>query len=324
MQHTSTWKFAKLTGIFSKETNYKNYSLEELAQMKKIQIYPTKEFVILSDKLKKNIFDVSQKDYENREIIESHKPLILSSLNIYFSTEFKDKTYLNGYDEIIFDACISEQYKGNEFTTPAIIHRAIGGSKTKITIAEQERILKSVKKLATTFIDFDMSAACEKFNYNEGKQFTYSGYLLPAEFVIASIGGQIDYSVIHFLRSSPLLKVAEIKKQLIACNNELLSVPNTNTNENALTIKGYLFRRISTIKGSNDIHRSKRVKKLQPIILLDSLFEQCELINADRNRKSEYRNLIEKILNHFKSQCFIKDWHFEKQGNKFYSIHFTW
>ncbi len=302
----------------------KNYSLEELAQMAKIQIKPAKEFIILSDKLKKTIFDVSQKDYENREIIESHKPLVLSTLNIYSSTEFKDKPYLTGFDEIIFDACISEQYAGNEFTTPAIIHRAFGGSKTKITSAEKARILNSIRKLATTFIDFDMSAACDKFNYNDGKHFTYSGYLLPTEFISASVNGQIVANVIHFLRDSPLFDVAKIKKQIIAANNDLLSVPNTNTNENALIIKGYLFRRISIIKGSHSNKRSKRVKKLQPIILLDSLFEHCELINADRNRKSEYRNVIEKVMNHFKFLHFIKEWHFEKQGNKFYSIHFSW
>ena len=297
--------------------------MKKVAEQKKIQISPATNFIVLTDKLKKNIFDVSQKDYENREIIESHKPLVLSTLNIYYSTEFKYKTYLTGYDEIIFDACISEQYQGNEFTTPAIIHRAIGGSKTKITVTEQEKILNSIRKLATTFIDFDISAVCEKFNYNEGKQFIYSGYLLPAEFISATINGRFDSTVIHFLQNSPLLDVAKIKQQLIACDNSLLYSAKSNVQENVLAIKGYLLRRILSIKGSHSNKRGKRVKKLQPIILIDSLFEKCELLYADRNRKSEYRNIIEKIMDFFKTQGLISSWHFEKQGNKFYSIHFN-
>ena len=296
-------------------------SMKEVAEKKKLQLFPSKNFVFLTDKLKKNIFDLTQKNYENREIIESKKPLILTALNIYFSTEFKNKPYLTGYDQIIFDACISEQHHGNEFTTPAIIHRAIGGSKTKLTLAEQEKILNSVRKLATTFIDFDMSDVCEHFKYNEGKSFTYSGYLLPAEFLSAYVNGQLSSAVIHFIQNSPLLDVAKMKKQLISCDNLLLEVPSTNINENILAVKGCLLRRILSIKGSHNPKRGKRVSKLCPVILFDSIFEQCELLDADRNRKSEYRNAVEKFLNHFKSCGLISDWHFEKKGNKFYSIH---
>ena len=296
-------------------------SMKEVAEKKKLQLFPSKNFVFLTDKLKQNIFDVSQKDYSIREVIECKKPLILSTLNIYFSTEFKDKPYLTGYDQIIFDACISEQHHGNEFTTPAIIHRAIGGSKVKFTVAEQEKILNSVRKLATTFIDFDMSDVCEHFKYNEGKNFTYYGYLLPTEFISATVNGKFDSAVIHFLQNSPLLDVAKIKKQIITCDNSLLYVPNSRIYEDVLAIKGCLLRRILSIKGSHNPKRGKRVRKLCPVILFDSIFEQCELLDADRNRKSEYRNTIEKILNHFKSCRLISDWHFEKKGNKFYSIH---
>lgn len=296
-------------------------TMKEVAEKKKLQLFPSKSFVLLNDKLKSKIFDLNEKDYSNREIIESKKPLILTTLKIHFSTEFKDKPYLTGYDQIIFDACISEQHHGNEFTTPAVIHRAIGGSKVKFTVAEQEKILNSVRKLASTFIDFDMSDVCEHFKYNEGKEFTYCGYLLPAELISATVNGQLSSAVIHFIQNSPLLDVALMKKQIISCDNNLLDIPGTNINENILAIKGCLLRRILSIKGSHNPKRGKRVSKLSPIILFDSIFEQCELLDADRNRKSEYRNAIAKILNHFKSCGIISDWHFEKKGNQFYSIH---
>lgn len=295
-------------------------SMKEVAEKKKLQLSPSKSFVLLNDKLKSKIFDLNEKDYSNREIIESKKPLILTPLKIYHSTEFKDKPYLTGYDQIIFDACISEQHHGNEFTTPAIIHRAIGGSKTTFTISEQEKILNSVRKLASTFIDFDMSDVCEHFKYNEGKEFTYSGYLLPAELIFATVNGKFDSAVIHFIQNSPLLDVAIMKKQLISCDNSLLYVPNSRIYEDILAIKGYLLRRILSIRGSHNPKRGKRVSKLCPVILFDSIFEQCELLDADRNRKSEYRNSISKLLNHFKSCGLISEWHFEKKGNKFYSI----
>lgn len=299
---------------------------------KKLQIYPARELVIATDKMKKNIFNPTKRSV-NRRIVEDKKSATKTNLQIIFSTEFKDANSITAYDELVFDICLSEQFKGNEFTTPAIIHRAMGGSKTKIYPAEKEKILRSVRKLATTYIDFDITDTCKKFGYNNGEGYKYSGYLLPAEYITKTINGQVDTAVIHFLRKSPLLDVATIKNQLITCDVALLDVPNIRNTDLILALKGYLLRRILQIKGSHKPHKkhfcgrkkgggvlTRQANELQNIILLETLFEQCGLSDADRGKKRDARNAIEKILNHFQDENLILNWEFEKQSGKFRAI----
>lgn len=302
----------------------------------KLQVYPSKKIVITTDKLKANVFDATN-DSTERGILEDKKTQILTSFDIRFSEEFKGKNSITAFDELVFDICISEQFKGNQYTTPSIIHRAMGGSKTKLTPKDKDKILQSVRKLATTYIDFDITEICQKFGYNDGRSYKYSGYLLPCEYITASVNGWTDSAVIHFLRDSPLLDVAKIKNQFRTCDVALLDVPNVRNTEIVLSLKGYLLRRIQKIIGSHEKHTKhirgkssdgkfifQQATKLQKIITLDSVFEQCGLSDADRNRKAEYRKSIEKIMNHFRAKSLISEWQFAKKDGKFYSIVFEW
>ena len=295
------------------------------------QLYPTKELVIATDKMKKNIFNPT-KQSTARGIIEDKKSKIVTPLNIQFSAE---KNNITAFDELVFDVCISEQFKGNKFTTPAIIHRAMGGSKTKITAKDKDKILSSVRKLATTFIDFDITETCKHFNYNDGIGIKYSGSLLPCEYITVSVNGWTDSAVIHFLRDSPLLNVAKIKNQFATCDISLLDVPNIRNTELVLSLKGYLLRWILQIIGSHKTRKKhfrgkgkdgkpffQQATKLQKIIKLDTLFEQCGLSDADRFKQREARKTTCKIMNHFRSQNLISEWHFEKKDGRFYSIVF--
>ena len=301
---------------------------------KNLQIYPSKQLTITTDKLKKRIFDVTD-DSTERNVIEDKKTMTITPLDIHFSDDFKGANSITAYDELVFDICLSEQFKGNEFTTPAVIHRAMGGSKTNFTAKEKEKILQSVRKLATTYIDFDVTDICKKFGYNNGEDYKYSGYLLPAEYITKTINGQVDTAVIHFLRKSPLLDVAMFKGQFITCDVSLLDVPNIRNTEIILSLKGYLLRRILQIVGSHKPHKKhfdgkqkggkisfRQSKKLEKTILLETLFEQCGLADAPKNRKAEYRNAITKIMNHFKEQNLISEWRFDKVNGKFRAIFF--
>ena len=281
--------------------------------------------------MKKCIFDATDNS-SARAIVEDKKSKTLSPLDIYLSAEFKGEN-LTAYDELVYDICLSEQVVGNEQTTPAIIHRAMGGSKTNFTAKEKERILRSIRKLATTWIKFDCTATFEKFGYNDGKAYEYNGYLLPAEYIKLLVNGQTGSAVIHFLRKSPLLDVAEMKGQFVTCDLALLDVPNIKNTESVLTIKGYLLRRVLQIVGSYDNHKKhfrgkskdgkniyRKARELEKTILLDTLFAQCGLADAPKNRKAEYRQTIAKILNHFQSQKIISGWHFEKESGKFRAV----
>lgn len=296
-----------------------------------LQLYPSKELVIATDKMKKNVFNPTKQSV-NRAIIEDKKSGIKTPLTIEFS-DFNGKQNITLYDELVFDICVSEQFKGNQYTTLAIIHRAVGGSKTNFTAKEKDRILQSIHKLATTWIKFDCSNTFKKFGYNDGKAFEYSGALLPCEFIKASVNGQTDSAVIHFLRKSPLLDVAMFKGQFITCDINLLDVPNIKNTEQFLTLKSYLSRRVLQIVGSHKPHKKhfagkkqgggftfRQAKQLKPIILLDTLFEQCGLKAADRFKQRDARNIVTKIMNHFKEQKLITEWYFEKVNGKYYSI----
>lgn len=327
-------KFFDIPDNDTAEKNGAMVSTDEVKNMteyNKIQIYPTKELVICIDKMKKNICNPLKKS-KKRKIIEDKRSKTKTPLKINFSSDVEDVT---AYDELILDVCISEQFKGNEYTTPAIIHRALGGSKTKLTTKDKDKILQSVRKLATTFIDFDITDVCKKFGYNDGKEYKYSGAILPCEYVTATINGWTDSAVIHFLRKTPLLDVATFKGQIATCDISLLDVPKIRNTDTILAIKGYLLRRILQIKGSHNPHKKhfcgknkegklnfRTAKKLEKIILFETLFQNCELSDADRRRKVEYRNSISKILDHFKEKGVITEWHFVKKDGAYYSIHF--
>lgn len=302
--------------------------------MQNLQIYPSKQIVIATDKLKKKIFDANYKDEESN-VLEDKKLNLITPLDVIFTGKDKLKQNLTGFDELVFDICASEQFKGNEYTTPAIIHRAMGGSKTNFTAEQKDKILQSIKKLALTWIDFDCTKVFEKFGYNDGAKYKYEGHLLPSEIVTKTIGGQTDSAVIHFLRKTPLLDVAQMKGQIITCDVALLDVPSLRNTDLVLAFKGYLLRWILQIKGSYGKHKAhlagktsdgkpyfKRNTKLQKIIKFDTLFEQCGLSDADKWQQQDARKIITKILEHFKAEGVISKWEFTKKDGKFYSITF--
>ena len=110
-------------------------------------------------------------------------------------------------------------------------------------------------------------------------------------------------------------------------------MPNIKNTELVLTIKSYLLRRVLQIVGSYDSHKKhfrgkskdgkniyRKARELEKTILLDTLFAQCGLSDAPINRKAEYRKTIEKIMNHFKAEKIIGDWHFEKESGKFRAV----
>ena len=296
-----------------------------------LQLYPSKKFVITTDKLKKDIFDTND-DSTERDVVESERSDIVTPLDVRFSS----LGCLNAFDELVFDVCMSEQYHGNNHTTLSIIHRAMGGSKTNFYPAEKEKILQSIRKLADTWIKFDCSDCFKKFGYNDGKSYKYEGYLLPLEFVMSTVNGQLDSAVIHFLRKTPLLDVATMKGQIATTYDfSLLNVPKLKNTENVLIVKGYLLRRIIQTVGSHKPHKKhftgrqpggkfsfKQAKKLPKIIKLDTLFSQCGLSDADKWQKQDVRKTITKILDHFMAKGIITEWRFTKKDGKFYSITF--
>jgi hypothetical protein len=147
---------------------------------------------------------------------------------------------------------------------------------------------------------------------------TFQGSLLPNEIITAKVNSNITNGVVHFLDSSILFDIADLKDQIARCDIKLLDVPIRNT-EQTVTLKFYLLERILKIKGSNNENR-KNVIKLHNTILLDTLYTNCGLSDDGKNRKSEYRQNISQILSYFKKFDFISEYEFVKDGDKFFGI----
>ncbi|MBR6012724.1 MAG: MerR family transcriptional regulator [Selenomonadaceae bacterium] len=279
--------------------------------------HPAKNFIIPIDKLSKNIFDTTNHS-QKRGIIECKKPLITTKFDLEFLKGEPTK-----FDKIVFCASISEQAAENEFTTLSILHRAMGGNDSKLTPQRKDAITHSIEKLSAIRIRVEMNEVNEKFGYNGGKKYSYHGYILPLEYIKKTEKANTTELYIHFLRKSPLLEIAEMKGQFISYDNKILAVPIRNT-ETISAIKQYLLERVLEIKGSYDPKRGKRVKKLQPVILLDTLFVQCGLADSDKWQRQDARKIIENIMSHFQAEQLIHSFEFVKQNGKFHSVKFTW
>ena len=129
------------------------------------------------------------------------------------------------------------------------------------------------------------------------------------------------------------MEVAKWQWQFINCDADLLKVPSLNNSDLVLKIKSYLLERVAMIKGSQKQRKAhltgkdengkfifKRAKKLSKIILLDTLFTQCNLSDATKRQQQQARETISKVLNHFKACRFISEWRYIKDGNAFSKI----
>ena len=287
------------------------------------------DLTILLDKLFKEVFNPTQNAKKLR--IREGK----SKTEPYTDITFENfHGSLNKFDEFIFCLAISEQRAGNNVFTIRRLWQKAGGSHS-LTADMKESISNSLKKLRCTLVNINMTSVNQKYHYTDKQEVTFSNYLLPCKTVKVKINGQLVDEAFQFLDTSPLFQVAELKGQFTEQPFELLDVPKLKNTEVTMKLKFYLFERITAILGSHKKHKShivgkkksggfifKKPKILRKIITFDDIFHQCELADAPKNRKSEYREVIKKILEHFKAEKFISEWHFEKKNGAFYSIHF--
>ena len=269
------------------------YLMKKILRLKNLN--RPEKFYLPIDLLSRKIFDTN---------LENDYPCELADKTILKISNLRDP--LNSFDKLVLFVCLSEQAAENEFTTIRRIYQLMGGSHT-LTAELKNSISSSLDKLAQVQIEIGMQESQK------------------LERLTAKFRGQIVKETIHFLGKSPLQKVAELKKQFITCDLNLLNISAFHNSEFNFRLKFYLLERVLTTKGSHDPKRKKRVKKLQPIILFDTLYDKLKIpADIDRGKKRDIRNSIKKVMDHFKAQNLISDWRFEKKLDKFYSIEFQY
>ena len=279
-----------------------------------IQLSPVQDFKITIDFLSDVVFDdeLNARTVKKGEVIEGRRKNIVSPYKI---TNFsKTPVRLTEFDRAIRNACIAEYNAGNEYTTPERIYRRLGGSYF-CTDDMRKAIMDSVRRLASVQIEIEMEQAQEKFGY--GKDIgtsTFCGYLMPTETLEVKINGQPVKSAIHFLSKGVILAVADMKDQIITCDQNLLAAPIRHT-ERGIALNHFLVRRTLEIKGSHEAHKANpRIRPLHKTILFETMLKKCGMENATRRQRQQFKETAEKILNFLVDNSAIKSYSFETVG----------
>ena len=292
-----------------------------------VQIYPAKTRIVPIIKLIKNLVHHSSEDYkdllEGAEggVIEkkNHKKFgeVVTSYKISNAEGYDGTDPLNEFDRAVHSVCISEQDVGNEYTTPAIIFRAltgkVGESDTKIYTNQREAILTSMMKLMSTLIWIDDADTNKKLGYKPTEASGKLSNLLYAEFDRKTINGQ-DASVIHFIRKSPIMEIAKSRNQIIRYDAALLDVPHLQNTPRNITNKNYLACRVFEIKQHH----------MTPTITFDDLFRKLRITDTSRKVQMDAREVAIIFFEHLKSKGVIKTFEILKKCNKFHAFKFSY
>jgi len=118
---------------------------------------------------------------------------------------------------------------------------------------------------------------------------------------------------LRILRPPVLYEYANKKNQIGRFDIKLLNSP-INKTEEIITLQGYLYRRILSMKGSS----------LRKTIVYDTVYNQIEVTAASdgalRKKKSKVRDQVKRILDYWKQENFIAGYVENKRGTRIYSV----
>ena len=161
-------------------------------------------------------------------------------------------------------------------------------------------------------VDYGAENICQVMGYNNGNPFIGKAPLLPAAYIdFSAVSGDND-TLIFFTDEPPLLKMAQIKKQLVSYDATLLDMPGQNTPMN-IASKNYTMLRIQEII----LH-----KQLTPTITFSDVFKKLRIENAHVEIKRRIREYMIAFFEHLKSKNVVKSFEVIKHGNTFYGIKF--
>jgi len=226
--------------------------------------------------------------------------------------QISGKKELTAYDREVHDAIITLAVNGeNEYMTGAMIYQTMVGSPgARLAPKQAEAISDSITKLMYSKVTIDATKEAEAFGF---EKFKYDGYVVPAERVTATLNGNI-VECIHLFRTPPLYEYADKKNQVGRIDIKLLNSP-INKNEETITLQGYLYRRILSIKGSS---------KLSPTIVYETVYKQIDIDaltdGALRKKKTVVRTKIKEILEYWKKEKFIAGYVENTRKQEIYSV----
>ena len=219
---------------------------------------------------------------------------ILLLLNFDELEGVKISRTLTIYDKSVWNACANLARCGYEIVTAQDVYRFMGYN-NNLNQRDKKKILESIETIirARVFINNKEEHAL----YKKYDEISLNTPLLAAEICKAKIGNTVVEEAIRIIEPPKLFAIAEKRGQITTIPFAVLESP-INKNDDIALITDYLLIRISRMKNSKHIQRT---------ILLDTLYDKCNITDSasDRMKKSRLPDKINRLLNHYKSVGWI-------------------
>ena len=227
---------------------------------------------------------------------------ILLLLNFDELEGVKISRTLTIYDKNVWNACANLARCGYEIVTAQDVYRFMGYS-SKLNPRDKKKILESIETIvrARVFINNKEEHAL----YKKYDEISLNTPLLAAEICKAKIGNTVVEEAIRIIEPPKLFAIAEKRGQITTIPFAVLESP-INKNDDIALITDYLLMRISRMKNNKHIQRT---------ILLDTLYDKCNITDSasDRVKKTRLPEKIDRLLKHYKSVGWIGGYKLTKQ-----------
>ena len=227
---------------------------------------------------------------------------ILLLLNFDELEGVKISRTLTIYDKSVWNACANLARCGYEIVTAQDVYKFMGYN-NNLNQRDKKKILESIETIirARVFINNKEEHAL----YKKYDEISLNTPLLAAEICKAKIGNTVVEEAIRIIEPPKLFAIAEKRGQITTIPFAVLESP-INKNDDIALITDYLLMRISRMKNNKHIQRT---------ILLDTLYDKCNITDSasDRVKKTRLPEKIDRLLKHYKSVGWIGGYQLTKQ-----------
>ena len=222
------------------------------------------------------------------------------------------------YDRNVADAVTSLFLYGDpsHIITPATVYRAMIHSTGTETPSPQTlgAVTRSLDKGRFVRVQIDCTQELLRRNASlNGEQITggkVDTYLLPLEKIEVMAGGK-KVTAYKILKTPVLYDYARLTKQVLTVPAKLLDVPNASNTEQRISIKGYLLRRITVMKGKTA--QSNR-------ILFEKIWDAAGKPDPSPKEAQRIREYTFTVLDYWKKERYIKGYKAIKEGKTYTAV----
>ena len=222
------------------------------------------------------------------------------------------------YDRNVADAVTSLFLYGDpsHIITPATVYRAMIHSTGTETPSPQTlgAVTRSLDKGRFVRVQIDCTQELLRRNASlNGEQITggkVDTYLLPLEKIEVMAGGK-KVTAYKIIKTPVLYDYARLTKQVLTVPAKLLDVPNASNTEQRISIKGYLLRRITVLKGKTA--QSNR-------ILFEKIWDAAGKPDPSPKEAQRIREYTFTVLDYWKKERYIKGDKAIKEGKTYTAV----